>query len=103
MWAVAIALGFMIGAFGQIPITDFMIGKLASGAARARIYGVRYVVSFTALAAALPMIAIIYEQWGFDMLFRLLCLAAFMILIAVSCLPRTLRSAAEAAPAAARS
>src|SRR4029079_919032 len=32
-WALATALGFMIGAFGQIPITDFMIGKLASGPA----------------------------------------------------------------------
>ena len=44
-WALAAALGFMLGAFGQIPITDFMIGKMASGPARARIYGVRYVVA----------------------------------------------------------
>jgi hypothetical protein len=47
--ALAIALGFMLGAFGQIPINDFMIGKMASGAFRARIYGVRYVVSFSVL------------------------------------------------------
>ena len=58
-WALALALGFMLGAFGQIPINDFMIGKMASGAARARIYGVRYVVSFTVLAAALPLIAFV--------------------------------------------
>ncbi|MEM6680532.1 MAG: MFS transporter, partial [Pseudomonadota bacterium] len=45
--ALAVALGFMLGAFGQIPINDFMIGKMASGAARARVYGVRYVVSFS--------------------------------------------------------
>ena len=49
-YALAVALGFMLGAFGQIPINDFMIGKMASGPARARIYGVRYVVSFTVLA-----------------------------------------------------
>ena len=48
--ALAIALGFMLGAFGQIPINDFMIGKMAAGEFRARVYGVRYVVSFTALA-----------------------------------------------------
>ncbi len=45
-WALVLALGFMLGAFGQIPINDFMIGKMASGPARARVYGVRYVVSF---------------------------------------------------------
>src|SRR6185436_11226893 len=28
-WALALALGFMLGAFGQIPINDFMIGKMA--------------------------------------------------------------------------
>ena len=36
--ALAVALGFMLGAFGQIPINDFMIGKMASGPFRARIY-----------------------------------------------------------------
>ena len=71
-WALALALGFMLGAFGQIPINDFMIGKMASGAARARVYGMRYVVSFTALAAALPLIAFVYEHWGFDTLFYVL-------------------------------
>src|SRR5262249_17799197 len=64
-WALAAALGFMLGAFGQIPINDFMIGKMASGPARARIYGVRYVVSFTALAAALPLVGFVYESFGF--------------------------------------
>ncbi len=29
--AFAAALGFMLGAFGQIPINDFMIGKMAAG------------------------------------------------------------------------
>jgi MFS family permease len=86
--ALAVALGFMLGAFGQIPINDYMIGKMAQGEARARVYAIRYVVSFTALAAALPLIAFIYEGWGFDMLFRVLALTAFVIFIAVSLLPR---------------
>jgi MFS family permease len=74
--ALAVALGFMLGAFGQIPINDYMIGKMATGEFRARIYGVRYVVSFTALAAALPLIAFVYEGFGFDTLFRVLTAAA---------------------------
>jgi MFS family permease len=95
--ALAVALGFMLGAFGQIPINDFMIGKMASGAFRARIYGVRYVVSFTVLAVTLPLVAFVYETWGFDILFRLLAAAAFVILVAVTCLPRRLPVAAVAA------
>lgn len=88
--ALAVALGFMLGAFGQIPINDYMIGKMASGAFRARIYGVRYVVSFTVLAATLPLIAFVHENWGFDMLFYILATAAFVILAAVSVLPKKL-------------
>jgi MFS family permease len=88
--ALAVAFGFMLGAFGQIPINDFMIGKTASGAYRARIYGVRYVVSFTVLAASLPMIAFVHRYWGFDTLFLILASAASLILVAVSLLPKRL-------------
>jgi hypothetical protein len=96
-WALALALGFMLGAFGQIPINDFMIGKMASGAARARVYGIRYVISFTALAAALPLISLVYQRWGFDTLFYVLAGAAAVIFVLVSCLPRKMPVAAPAA------
>jgi MFS family permease len=88
--ALAVALGFMLGAFGQIPINDFMIGKMAVGEFRARAYGLRYVVSFTALAATLPLIALVYENWGFDKLFEILAGAALVLLLAASILPRKL-------------
>ncbi|MGR3715588.1 MAG: MFS transporter [Thermohalobaculum sp.] len=94
--ALAAALGFMLGAFGQIPINDYMIGKMASGPFRARIYAVRYVVSFTVLAATLPLIAFVHVNWGFDTLFRILAVAAVVILAAVACLPRRLPTAAAA-------
>jgi sugar phosphate permease len=95
--ALALALGFMLGAFGQIPINDFMIGKMASGAARARVYGIRYVISFTALAAALPLISLVYQRWGFDTLFYVLAAAAAVIFVLVSCLPRKMPVAAPVA------
>lgn len=88
--ALMVAFGFMLGAFGQIPINDYMIGKTASGPFRARIYGVRYVVSFTVLAATLPLIGVVYHNWGFDTLFRILAVAAVVILGAVALLPRKL-------------
>jgi hypothetical protein len=80
----------MLGAFGQIPINDFMIGKMAIGEFRARAYATRYVVSFTALAATLPLIAFVYENWGFDRLFQILAGAALVLLLAASILPRKL-------------
>lgn len=98
--ALAAALGFMLGAFGQIPINDFMIGKMASGAARARIYGIRYVVSFSVLAASLPLIAFVYDRFGFDVLFMILAAAALLILAAVTMLPERLPNA-ETEPVAA--
>jgi MFS family permease len=95
-WAALLcAMAFMLAAFGQIPINDYMIGRLADGQWRARVYGVRYVVSFTVLAAALPLIAFIYEHWGFDALFRVLALSAAIILAAVSLLPQRLPTARE--------
>jgi MFS family permease len=88
--ALACAMVFMLAAFGQIPINDYMIGRLADGTYRARIYGVRYVVSFTVLAASLPLIGFVYEHWGFDALFRVLAVSAAVILAAVALLPRRL-------------
>ncbi len=94
--ALLCAMAFMLAAFGQIPINDYMIGRMAQGDMRARIYGVRYVVSFTVLAAALPLIAFIYDHWGFDALFRVLAVAALLIFAAVSQLPARMPVAAVA-------
>ncbi len=98
--ALMVALGFMLGAFGQIPINDYMIGKTAQGAYRARIYGLRYVVSFTVLAVTLPLIAFVYQTWGFDTLFRILAGAAAVIFVVVAALPKQLPTP-ERAPVAA--
>lgn len=88
--ALIVAVAFMLGAFGQIPINDYMIGKLARSDLRASIYGVRYIVSFAVLAAALPLIAWIHQGWGFDRLFQVLAVAAGAIFAAVWLLPRRL-------------
>ncbi len=98
--ALIVALAFMLGAFGQIPINDYMIGKLSRSEMRASIYGVRYVVSFAVLALALPLIAWIHQGWGFDRLFQVLALAAGAILLAVCLLPQKLPDP-EPAPATA--
>jgi MFS family permease len=96
--ALLVALAFMLGAFGQIPINDYMIGKMAKSEFRASIYGTRYVVTFAVLGLALPLIAWVHQGWGFDMLFKILALAAAVTFAAVALLPQRLPEP-EAAPA----
>ncbi|MEO0793343.1 MAG: hypothetical protein AAFY27_12475, partial [Pseudomonadota bacterium] len=79
---------FMVGAFGQIPINDYMIGRTAKSELRASIYGARYVVTFVVLAATLPLISWVHATWGFDMLFRILAVAAVALFLAVLLLPQ---------------
>ena len=88
--ALIVALAFMLGAFGQIPINDYMIGKMAKSELRASVYGLRYLVSFAVLASALPLIAWIHKGWGFDTLFYVLAGAATVILMAAAMLPARL-------------
>ncbi len=95
-WAAwVVALGFMIGAFGQIPINDFIIGRMAKGSRRASIYGARFVITFTVLAAALPFIAWVHAHHGFDTLFRVLAVVACIVFAAAWALPQRLPEAAE--------
>jgi hypothetical protein len=68
---------------------------MATGEFRARVYGARFVVSFTVLAATLPLVGFVYDRWGFDTMFRLLAVAALVLLAAVACLPRRLPAPQE--------
>src|SRR6266700_1127274 len=62
MLLVAVAMMFFV--FGQIPINDAMIARYTVEAWRARAYAVRYVVSFTASALAVPLVAWVYRSSG---------------------------------------
>ena len=88
--ALAVSVGFMLGAFGQIPINDYMIGKIAKSELRASVYGARYIVSFIVWATVVPLIAWVHHNWGFDMLFYILAASALVILFAVLMLPQQL-------------
>ncbi|MGI9521701.1 MAG: MFS transporter [Hyphomicrobiaceae bacterium] len=93
--ALAVALGFMLGAFGQIPINDYMIGKMAKSELRASIFGTRYIVSFAVWAVVVPLIAWVHHNWGFDLLFYILAGASTAILCAVLMLPSRLPEAEQ--------
>ena len=90
--ALLISIAFMLVVFGQIPINDVLVGRVTKTEWRSRAYGLRYVIGFTVMASAVPMVAWIYARWSFDALFVVLAAAGASILIAVMMLPRQLAS-----------
>jgi MFS family permease len=82
---LAVALAMMFFVFGQVPINDAMVAAYTDERWRARALSVRYVVSFGANAASVPLIAWTYgATGGFAELFVILgTLAALMLAMAM--------------------
>ena len=87
--ALIVAIAFMLVVFGQIPINDVLVGRMARSEWRSRAYALKYIVSFSVSATAVPLIAWIHGTWGFSRLFSLLAAAALLIFAAVLALPKT--------------
>ena len=85
--AVVVAAAFTFVVFGQIPINDVLVSRIARNEWRSRVYAVRYVVSFSVMASSLPVIAGIHAGWGFGALFVVMAVAASGIFAAVLMLP----------------
>jgi MFS family permease len=85
--AIVVAVGFMLAAFGQIPINDVLVGRIAVSEWRSRILALRYTTTITVMACSVPFIAWVYAGWGFSRLFVILTAAATAIFIAVCALP----------------
>ena len=87
--ALVVATCFMLVVFGQIPINDVLVGRATKSAWRSRVFALRYVVTFSTSAAAVPLIAWIHTRGGFSTLFLVLSAAAAAIFIAVLMLPQS--------------
>ena len=87
--SVLVAMIVMMAVFGQIPINDILVGRISSPEWRSRIFAFRYIITFSAMAITLPLVAWIHANWGFSALFLALAAAAIVTLISVLNLPRT--------------
>jgi MFS family permease len=87
--ALVVSIAFMLVVFGQIPINDVLVGRITRSEWRSRVYGLRYIVTFSVMASAVPLIAWLHASWGFAALFTVMALAAGCTFIAVLLLPRT--------------
>jgi len=85
--ALVVSIAFMFAVFGQIPINDVLVGRMARSEWRSRAYALRYVVTFSVMASAVPLIGWVHGTWGFDRLFHILAFAAATIFVATLLLP----------------
>ncbi len=83
-WAMlGSALLMMLAIFGQIPLNDAIVGKYVADEYRARVLGVRYVVSLGVAAVAVPMISALHRtEGGFANVFLVLALLAGGVFVA---------------------
>ena len=91
--ALIVAAAFMLVVFGQIPINDVLVGRIARSEWRSRAYALRSLVSFTVMASAVPLIAWVHGTRGFTALFGILALAASLIFVAILFLPEQVEGA----------
>jgi MFS family permease len=90
---VAVPMMFFI--FGVIPINDAMVAKYTDEHWRSRVYAVRFVVSFSASACAVPLVAGLYKSsGGFGSVYMVLAALAAFCTTAAWFFPQTRQPAA---------
>ncbi len=82
------AVAFMLLIFGQIPINDALLSRITTPQYRSRIYAIKFVLSFSVAAAAIPLVALLHETTGFDGMFVAMAAVAAVIFLCVLALPR---------------
>lgn len=82
---VAIAMIFTI--FGQVTFNDGMVARYANSDWRARVYAVRYLLSFGVSAVAIPLVAFMHAHGGFTALLEVLSLCSLLVLLGAVLFP----------------
>ena len=86
--ALIVSLAFMLVVFGQIPINDVLVGRVAKSEWRSRAYAARSFVTFSVMSFTLPGISWILERYDFNVIFMILAGGAALIFFAVLQLPK---------------
>ncbi len=82
---IAVAMIFTI--FGQVTFNDGMVARYADGDWRARVYAVRYLLSFGVSAVAIPLVAFMHAHGGFTALLEVLSLCSLLVLLGAALFP----------------
>lgn len=100
-WAMlGAALAVMLAVFGQIPLNDAIVGRYCADQYRSRVYAVRYVVTLTVAALAVPLISVLHgTTGGFRSVFLVLAALAAAILAASLFFPSRRALSTQTVPA----
>jgi MFS family permease len=82
------AVAFMLLIFGQIPINDALLSRITTPQYRSRVYAIKFVLSFSVAAAAIPLVALLHKTTGFDGMFVAMAGVAAVIFLCVLALPQ---------------
>jgi MFS family permease len=83
-----VAVPLLLCVFGQIPITDWLVGRHASAAWRSRVLALKYVLVLGVSALAVPLVATLHATGGgFAVLFVILAGAIGVVTVAALALP----------------
>ena len=72
--ALAFAMAFI---YAQVTVNDFVIARYTADAWRARVYAVRYFITYLISGAAISMIAFLHSRGGFDLVLGVTAVIAF--------------------------
>ena len=85
---ILVAIGIVMGLFGQITVNDAMVGKYTSEEWRSRAFAVRYFIGFTAAGASIGLVAWLYEKGGFLTMLHAFSALCLLVIVAALILPR---------------
>jgi MFS family permease len=91
---IVVAIGIIMGLFGQITVNDAMVGKYTSEEWRSRAFAVRYFVGFTAAGASVGLVAWLYEQGGFITVLHAFAALCLLVIAAALILPPEIKTPA---------
>lgn len=90
---ILVAIGIVMGMFGQVTVNDAMCGRYTSDEWRSRAYAVRYFVGFTVAGATVPLVSWLYERGGFSLTLEALTALSAFIIAGALIFPREERTA----------
>ncbi len=96
MTQYTIAIGIVMGAFGQVTVNDAMVGKYTSEEWRSRAYAVRYFIGFTAAGVSVGLVAWLYQQGGFVTMLHAFGALCLLVIAAAIILPQEIKVPAVA-------
>jgi MFS family permease len=76
--ALAFAMAFI---YAQVTVNDFVIARYTADKWRARVYAVRYFITYLISGAAVSMIAFLHSRGGFDLVLGVIAIVAFGFVI----------------------